>query len=50
MTGRTRQRGEETVVQDARRGFAVRSRPRAVLSLAVSGALVVGIGLAGWYG
>jgi cytochrome c-type biogenesis protein len=50
MTGRTRQRGEETMVEDARRGFGVRSRPRAALSLAASGALVVGIGLAGWYG
>jgi cytochrome c biogenesis protein CcdA len=49
MTGRTRQRGE-TMVEDARRGFGVRSRPRAALSLAASGALVVGIGLAGWYG
>ena len=50
MTRRSRQGGEHMVVQDARRGSGVRAKPRAALSLAASGALVVGIGLAGWYG
>lgn len=37
-------------MQDTRSGFGRRSRPRAALSLATSGAFLVGIGLAGWYG
>jgi hypothetical protein len=50
MTRRTREGGEETAVQDASSGFGVRAQPRAARSLVASGALVVGIGLAGWSG
>ena len=44
------QRRHDGVIKDVKEASAARSKRRAVASLALYGALIAGIGLAGWYG